>query len=387
MFAINLQRGREHGIPSYNEYRKACGLRGLTSWSNRPKEHESEYWKQLEKVYESVYDIDLYAGAIAETGVRGGAVGPTFACLISEQFDRLKRGDRFFYTHTNANGLSKVAKGNFLTIEMNTPYMLSYISNFLSIKFTSSIMLILEQVLSRTMADVLCDVTQLSQVQKWVTLQPNRNYNTYKACHTNHKLDMRAIADEISKELLGNDRDSRRFRAGNGGRFPERTRSGSGRSISGNRLRNSIVKTQRPRKLTSAERAIENQPKPQSVRFVKADAIQAPPQVTRQSLKSTRSGLATGGIGDSRFRSGGRPSVNTKPRRSENSFSFSENPRGFRPQVAVNSFIEQQKGFSENTFSLRERRPNSNGKVRSSNRQKNSSRFVPNSDCLFGICR
>lgn len=112
MFAINLQRGREHGIPSYNEFRKACGLRGLSSWSNRPKEHESEYWKQLQKVYESVFDIDLYAGAIAETGVRGGAVGPTFACLISEQFDRLKRGDRFFYTHTNANGLSKVAKGN-----------------------------------------------------------------------------------------------------------------------------------------------------------------------------------------------------------------------------------------------------------------------------------
>ena len=96
----------------------------MTSWSNRPKEHESEYWKQLEKVYESVYDIDLYAGAIAETGVRGGAVGPTFACLISEQFDRLKRGDRFFYTHTNANGLSKVAKGNFLIIEMNSTYIL-----------------------------------------------------------------------------------------------------------------------------------------------------------------------------------------------------------------------------------------------------------------------
>ena len=110
--ALNIQRGREHGIPTYNEFRKVCGLRSLSSWSNRPKEHESEYWEQLEKVYESVFDIDLYAGAIAETGVRGGAVGPTFACLISEQFDRLKRGDRFFYTHTNANGLSKVAKGN-----------------------------------------------------------------------------------------------------------------------------------------------------------------------------------------------------------------------------------------------------------------------------------
>ena len=111
LLAINIQRGREHGLPPYNDFRKACGLRGLTSWSNRPKEHGEEYWKQLQKVYESVFDIDLYIGAIAETGVRGGAVGPTFACIIGEQFSNLKRGDRFFYTHTNANGLSKVAKG------------------------------------------------------------------------------------------------------------------------------------------------------------------------------------------------------------------------------------------------------------------------------------
>ena len=59
----------------------------------------------------------MYAGAIAETGVRGGAVGPTFACLIGDQFDRLKRGDRFFYTHTNGNGLAKVAKGKYFEIE------------------------------------------------------------------------------------------------------------------------------------------------------------------------------------------------------------------------------------------------------------------------------
>ena len=246
-------------------------------------------------------------------------------------------------------------------------------------------MLILEQVLSRTMADVLCDVTQLSQVQKWVTLQPNRNYNTYKACRTNHKLDMRAIADEITKELQGNNRNSRRFRTGSGGRFPERTRSESGRSVSGNRLRNSIFKTQRPRKLNSGGNAIGNQPR--SVRFEKTDAIPAPPQVTTQSFQPTRTGLATGGTGNTRFRSGGRPSVNTKPRRSENNFSFSENPRGFRPQVAVNSFIENQKGFSESTFSLRDRSPNSSSNIRSSNRLKGSSRFVPSSDCLFGICR
>ena len=55
-------------------------------------------------------DIDLYVGGIAETNVRGGVLGPTFACILGEQFGRLKRGDRFFYTHVNANGLGKVAR-------------------------------------------------------------------------------------------------------------------------------------------------------------------------------------------------------------------------------------------------------------------------------------
>ena len=55
-------------------------------------------------------DIDLYVGGVAEGSVRGGVVGPTFACIMGEQFGRLKRGDRFFYTHVNANGLGPVAK-------------------------------------------------------------------------------------------------------------------------------------------------------------------------------------------------------------------------------------------------------------------------------------
>ena len=85
LLAINIQRGRDHGIPGYNAYRKACGLRRLTSWSTRPTEVEEEYWEKLKEVYETVDDIDLYVGGVGETSVRGGVVGPTFACLIADQ--------------------------------------------------------------------------------------------------------------------------------------------------------------------------------------------------------------------------------------------------------------------------------------------------------------
>jgi peroxidase len=54
----------------------------------------------LEAVYSTVDDIDLYIGCIYERSVAGGYVGPTFACVIGDQFSRLKHGDRFFYENS-----------------------------------------------------------------------------------------------------------------------------------------------------------------------------------------------------------------------------------------------------------------------------------------------
>jgi len=50
-------------------------------------------------VYKDIEDIDLFVGGIIEKPHKDGLVGPTFKCIIGDQFTRLRRGDRFFYEH------------------------------------------------------------------------------------------------------------------------------------------------------------------------------------------------------------------------------------------------------------------------------------------------
>ncbi|XP_071477117.1 salivary peroxidase/catechol oxidase-like [Diadema antillarum] len=100
--AVNVQRGRDHGLPAYNAWRQWCGLRRARSFNDLANEFEAGALVKFQRTYRHVDDIDLFVAAISERPVRGGLMGPTLSCIIGQQFQRLKFGDRFWYE--NANG-------------------------------------------------------------------------------------------------------------------------------------------------------------------------------------------------------------------------------------------------------------------------------------------
>ncbi|XP_054156555.1 peroxidase-like isoform X2 [Oppia nitens] len=97
LIALNLQRGREHGLPGYNEYRKICGMNAIRSFQELDTVMQSGSAQTFSKLYKTVDDIDLFIAGNHEKRLPDAVVGPTFACILAEQHRRNKLGDRFWY--------------------------------------------------------------------------------------------------------------------------------------------------------------------------------------------------------------------------------------------------------------------------------------------------
>ena len=95
--ALNVQRGRDHSIASYNDVREECNLNPLPETFDdnfRPSELPKHFWDVFKQLYTSPKDIELFSAGMSESPVTGGIVGPTFACIIAKQFTKLKYNDR-----------------------------------------------------------------------------------------------------------------------------------------------------------------------------------------------------------------------------------------------------------------------------------------------------
>jgi hypothetical protein len=45
--------------------------------------------KRLSKIYKSVHDVDLFVLGMAEKPLKGALVGPTFACILGQQYQKV----------------------------------------------------------------------------------------------------------------------------------------------------------------------------------------------------------------------------------------------------------------------------------------------------------
>ncbi|XP_057669934.1 peroxidase-like [Diorhabda carinulata] len=149
--AINIQRGRDHGIPPYTSWREPCGLTPVRTWDDLNKIFSLETVNKFRSVYSHVDDIDLFSAGLAEKPVKGAVVGPTFACIIAQQFVNLRKGDRFWYEN-----------GNFAS------------------SFTPAQ---LQQIRRATFSSVLCQtLDEIETIQPFVFLAANREKNSRLSC-------------------------------------------------------------------------------------------------------------------------------------------------------------------------------------------------------------
>ena len=144
--ALDIQRGRDHGMPTYNALRHALGLAPARSFTqitgersesldgisiddptsvdflalagrggvpvalDSPDRQESAVRglrrttlaARLKAIYGSVDNVEAFVGMVAERHVPGTELGPLQLALWTRQFRALRDGDRFFYANDPA---------------------------------------------------------------------------------------------------------------------------------------------------------------------------------------------------------------------------------------------------------------------------------------------
>jgi hypothetical protein len=148
--AIDIQRGRDHGMPFYNDLRRAYGLAPARSFTEITHESTDSFPSdpeidandpmndpdildfvrledadgnvieagsdeasedvvvgvrrttlaaRLKAIYGNVDKVDAFVGMLAEPHVMGSELGPLQLAIWKRQFEALRDGDRFYYAN------------------------------------------------------------------------------------------------------------------------------------------------------------------------------------------------------------------------------------------------------------------------------------------------
>ena len=119
--ALNMQRGRDHGLPRYNVVRQDFGLAPKHSFAEVTSDPVMQ--AKLAGAYATVDDIDVWVGALAEDHYNRAQVGELIFTILKDQFTRLRDGDRFWYQSYLPRSWARELQGQSLStiIRRNTP--------------------------------------------------------------------------------------------------------------------------------------------------------------------------------------------------------------------------------------------------------------------------
>lgn len=93
--SLNIQRGRDHGVPGYNDMREAMGLSRHTQYGQITSDNDLA--EALFDTYGDINEIDLWVGGLAEDAVFGSQLGELLQEILVQQFTALRDGDRFWW--------------------------------------------------------------------------------------------------------------------------------------------------------------------------------------------------------------------------------------------------------------------------------------------------
>lgn len=114
LVALNLMRSADHGIDSYVNVRAEM-LGDIDPETLHPRDFsiitsDAQLQAELAGVYDTVFDVELWVGGLAEDAIPGQQMGPLFSHILAEQFHRTAAADETFGELDPAIGAEIIAE-------------------------------------------------------------------------------------------------------------------------------------------------------------------------------------------------------------------------------------------------------------------------------------
>lgn len=100
LLSLNIERGRERGLPDYNKIRSDFNLTTHTSFNDVTS--DSTLREALISAYGDVSDVDPWIGLMSEDHLPNSIIGEGLYTILKYQFEQLRDGDRYYYENDQA---------------------------------------------------------------------------------------------------------------------------------------------------------------------------------------------------------------------------------------------------------------------------------------------